>query len=177
MLALKAEGKIGHWGVSVGDVEIGREALRCGAEVIELAYNLVNGSDLHRLAGDVMVSGAGVLARSTLAYGLLARHVDEGPRVRRPATTGPTAGRGRSSSGGSSRWRRCSFLVHGRREDDARGRRALRAGEPHRVDGGARAAHGEQLEELVREVGVGPVYLRDEDLARCRARSRTWGST
>ncbi|HEX8792360.1 MAG TPA: aldo/keto reductase, partial [Polyangiaceae bacterium] len=71
MLALKEEGKIGHWGVSIGDVHTGRTALRCQAEVVEMAYNLVQGSDLHRLAGDLIVSGAGILARSTLAYGLL----------------------------------------------------------------------------------------------------------
>src|SRR5260370_33763990 len=43
-----------------------------GAEVIEIAYSLMHASELHHLAGEVMVAGAGVLARSTLAYGLLA---------------------------------------------------------------------------------------------------------
>ena len=75
LLDLKRQGKIGHWGVSAGDVAVGRTALRRGAEAIEVAYNLLHGTHLHRLAGEIMVSRArGVLARSTLAYGLLSGH-------------------------------------------------------------------------------------------------------
>ena len=40
--------------------------------MIELAYNLMQCVDLHRVAGDVMVSGTGVLVHSVLDYGLLA---------------------------------------------------------------------------------------------------------
>ena len=64
LTALKAEGKVGHWGVSVGDVETGRAAIRCGAEILELAYNLMHASDMHRLAGDIVVSAR---ARATRA--------------------------------------------------------------------------------------------------------------
>ena len=43
---------------SAGDIEVGKAALRRGAEVIELAYNLLHSWDLHRLAGEIMVAGA-----------------------------------------------------------------------------------------------------------------------
>jgi len=163
--ALKAEGKIGHWGVSVGDVEVGRAALLCQAEVIELAYSLVNGSDLHRLAGEVIVSGAGVLARSTLAYGLLAGAWSPDKEF--------TAGDHRAD-----RWSKVElerriqqvaamrFLVHG----DVKTMRAaaVRYVLANRIVStavlGPRSVR--QLEDIVREVGMGPIYLRDEDLMR-----------
>ncbi len=162
---LKQEGKIGHWGVSVASVEVGRQALEVGAEVIELAYSLVNGADLHRLAGEIIVRGAGVLARSTLAYGLLAGTWDKGREF--------PAGDHRAE-----RWtaqeldRRIDqlaalrFLVHG----DVRTLRAaaVRFVLANRIVSsavlGVRSVM--QLEDLVREVGMGPVYLRDEDLMR-----------
>jgi aryl-alcohol dehydrogenase-like predicted oxidoreductase len=165
LAALKQEGKIGHWGVSVGDVEVGRAALHAQAEVLELAYNLVNGSDMHRLAGEIIVSGAGVLARSTLAYGLL----------------GGGWTRDRAFAEGdhrADRWSRVEleqritqvetlrFLVHG---DVATMRAAaVRFVLANRLVStavlGPRSVT--QIEDLVREVGMGPVYLRDEDLAR-----------
>jgi aryl-alcohol dehydrogenase-like predicted oxidoreductase len=163
--ALKAEGKIGHWGVSVGDVEVGRAALLCQAEVIELAYNLVNGSDLHRLAGEVIVSGAGILARSTLAYGLLAGAWSTDKEF--------TAGDHRAD-----RWSKVElerriqqvaamrFLVHG----DVKTMRAaaVRYVLANRIVStavlGPRSVR--QLVDIVREVGMGPIYLRDEDLMR-----------
>jgi aryl-alcohol dehydrogenase-like predicted oxidoreductase len=162
---LKAEGKIGHWGVSVGDLEVGREALRCQAEVIEIAYSLINGTDLHRLAGDVIVSGAGVLARSTLAHGLLAGAWSK----EKEFATGDHR---------ADRWTRpelerriqqvmtMRFLVHG---DVATMRAAaVRYVLANRIVStavlGPRSVR--QLEDIVREVGMGPVYLRDEDLMR-----------
>jgi aryl-alcohol dehydrogenase-like predicted oxidoreductase len=165
LLELKKEGKIGHWGVSAGNVEVGRAALRRGAEVIELAYNLVNGSDLHRLAGEIIVCGAGVLARSTLAYGLLAGEWTKGKEF--------PVGDHRAD-----RWTKLElerrveqlasirFLVHGEV-------RTLRAAAVRYVLSnnligsavlGPRSV--EQLEDVVREVGIGPIYLRDEDLMR-----------
>ena len=165
LTALKAEGKIGHWGVSVGDVETGRAALRCGAEILELAYNLMHASDMHRLAGDIVVSGVGTLARSTLAHGLLTgswtadREFPEGDHR-------------------ADRWTRLEletrvkqlmslrFLVHG---DVATLRAAaVRFVLANRIVScavlGPRGVT--QLEDLVREVGMGPIYLRDEELMR-----------
>src|SRR5438132_7477754 len=69
--ARKKRGLLRHWGVSAGNVDAARAAIEKGAEVIELAYNLVQSIDLHRLAGEVMVARVGVLARSTLNFGLL----------------------------------------------------------------------------------------------------------
>jgi len=69
---LKKKGDLAHWGVSAGSDEVARVAIDKGAEVVSLVYNLVQCVDLHRVAGDVMVSGAGVLAHSVLDYGLLA---------------------------------------------------------------------------------------------------------
>jgi aryl-alcohol dehydrogenase-like predicted oxidoreductase len=165
LLALKAEGKIGHWGVSAGDVEVGREALRCQAEVLELAYSLVHGADLHRLAGEVIVSGAALLARSTLAYGLLAGGWDKDREF--------PAGDHRAD-----RWTKLElahrveqvasmrFLVHG---DVATMRAAaVRYVLANRIVSSAVLGPRSvtQLEDLVREVGMGPIYLRDEDLMR-----------
>jgi aryl-alcohol dehydrogenase-like predicted oxidoreductase len=165
LLALKAEGKIHHWGASVGTVLEGREAIRCQAEVIELAYNLVHGTDLHRLAGDIIVSGVGVLARSTLAYGLLVGGWDKDREF--------PAGDHRAD-----RWTKLElarrveqvaelkFLVHG----DVQTMRAaaVRYVLSNRIVSAAVLGPRSvaQLEELVREVGMGPVYLRDEDLMR-----------
>jgi aryl-alcohol dehydrogenase-like predicted oxidoreductase len=162
---LKSEGKIAHWGASVGDVTTGRAALRKGAEVIELAYNLLHASDLHRLAGEVIVSGAAVLARSTLAYGLLAGRWTE-------ETEFPV---------GDHRADRWTKPELGRRVEQLAAFRFLLRGDVSTMRSAAvrfvlsntivsSAVLGprnvEQLEEIVREVGMGPVYLSDDDLMR-----------
>lgn len=161
--ALKQEGKIRHWGVAAGDEDVARAAIDKGAEVIELAYNLVLPIDLHRISGDVMVAGTGVLARSVLAYGLLAgtwtkEHVfPEGDHR-------------------NERWTRME-LEH--RLGQIEAMRFLVKGEVRTLRGAAvrfvlanhlvsSAVLGprtiEQLETLVRETGGGPRYLPDDDL-------------
>jgi aryl-alcohol dehydrogenase-like predicted oxidoreductase len=164
MLEMKKDGLIGHWGVAAGDAEVGRAAIDKGAEVIELPYNLIHGIDLHRLAGDAMVSGVGILARSVLAHGLLAglwtkdRSFPEGDhradrwtklelerRVEQLAALG--------------------FLVRGD-VSTLRGAAVRFVLANHLVSSavlGPRSA--EQLEQLVRETGSGPRYLPDEALA------------
>ncbi len=165
LLELKSEGKIKHWGVSAGDIEVGRTALRKGAEVIELAYNLLQSYDLHRLAGEVMVAGAGVLAHSTLAYGLLGA---AWPKDREFALGDHRA----------DRWTRPElarrveqvsafhFLVQGEVETmrSAAVRYVLSSSIVASAVLGPRTVS--QLEDVVREVGVGPLYLRDAALAR-----------
>jgi aryl-alcohol dehydrogenase-like predicted oxidoreductase len=165
LLTLKAEKKIAHWGISAGGVEIGRAALRRGAEVIELAYNLLHSWDLHRLAGEIMVASAGVLAHSTLGYGLL-------------AASWP---RDHAFPMGDHRADRWSKPELARRIDQLSSFRFLVGGEVATMRSAAiryvlsssivsSAVLGprtvEQLEDVVREVGVGPVYLRDAALAR-----------
>jgi aryl-alcohol dehydrogenase-like predicted oxidoreductase len=165
LVDLKREGKIGHWGVSAGDVATGRAALRRGAEVIELPYSLVHATDLHRLAGEIMVSGAGVLARSTLSYGLLAGHWPPGKAFpegdhRAERWTAPEVDR-RIEQLSSVR-----FLVHG--DVPTMRAAAVRFVLSNNIVScavlGPRSV--EQLEDIVREVGMGPIYLSDEDLMR-----------
>lgn len=162
-LTLKKEGKVRHWGVAAGDEDVARAAIDKGAEVIELAYNLLHPIDLHRISGDVMVSGCGVLARTVLAYGMLAgmwakdRTFPEGDHR-------------------NDRWTRME-LEH--RIGQLEAVRFLVKGEVHTLRAaavrfvlanhvvsaavlGARTV--EQLEQLVRETGGGPRYLPDDDL-------------
>ena len=161
--ALKAEGKIRHWGVAAGDEDVARAAIDKGAEVLELAYNLVHPLDLHRLSGDIMVAGTGVLARSVLAYGLLA---------------GMWA-KDREFPEGDHRQERWTKLELEMRVNQLDAVRFLVKADVHTMRGaavrfvlanhlvnsavlGARTV--EQLEQLVRETGGGPRYLPDDDL-------------
>ena len=142
LMALKAEGKIGHWGVSVGDVEVGREALRCQAEVIELAYNLFHG------VGPPPARGRDHRERRGRARAVDARvrpargHAGERTASFPPATTAPTAGRRLELERRVAAGRVDALPRARRRDDDARGRRPVRPGQPHRVDApcSARAA-------------------------------------
>ena len=161
--ALKKDGKVQHWGVACGDEDVARAAIDKGAEVIELAYNLTHPIDLHRISGDIMVSGCGVLARSVLGYGLLAgmwdkaRSFDEGDHR-------------------NDRWTRME-LEHRVEQLDAI--RFLVKGEVNTLRGAAvrfvlanhvvssavlGAKTVTQLEQLVRETGGGPRYLPEDDL-------------
>jgi len=170
--ALKEKGLAGHWGVSVGDVETARLAIANGAEVIELAYNLFHPSDLHRLAGDIMVAQVGVLGRSPLGYGILAGlwakdRVFPAGDHRRGRWTAPELARR------IEHLEAIRFLVRG----DVRTPRAAAVRfvlANHLVSAvllGPRSV--EQLEQLIRETGSGPTYLSDPDLAALpRALSR-----
>jgi aryl-alcohol dehydrogenase-like predicted oxidoreductase len=164
MKAMVTSGKIAHWGIAAGNAESARAALEQGAEVIEIAYNLFQAIDLHRIAGDVMVAGAGVLARSTLGYGLLAgmwtrdREFPEGDHRRERWTKLELARR-------VDQLDAVRFLV----KDDVRSMRAAAVRfvlANHLVSAtvlGPRSVT--QLEQLIREVGSGPTYLPDSDLA------------
>ena len=164
LLELKKEGKIGAWGVSAGDAEVAKVAIDKGCEVLELAYNLFHGIDLHRIAGDVMLAGVGVLAHSVLGYGLLAglwtkervfgegdHRSDRWTRVELEKRVGQldavrflVKGGVHSMRGAAVRYVLANSLVSS----------AILG--PHSV---------EQLEQLIRETGGGPTYLPDADLA------------
>jgi aryl-alcohol dehydrogenase-like predicted oxidoreductase len=170
-------GRIGHWGVAVGDTDAAHAAIDKGAEVIEIAYNLFHAIDLHRLAGEIMVAGVGVLARSTLGYGLLAglwtrdREFPAGDH-RRERWTKPELAR-RIEQLDAIR-----YLVKG----DVKSMRAAAirfALANHLVTAAILGPRSTlQLEQLVREVGSGPTYLSDPDLAALpRALSRVGIST
>ena len=69
---LRDDGKIRAWGVSVGSALEARLAIAAGAQAICLVHNVLSSDLLDDLAADIAVAGTGVLARSPLAYGLLA---------------------------------------------------------------------------------------------------------
>jgi aryl-alcohol dehydrogenase-like predicted oxidoreductase len=163
VLELKREGKIQHWGVAAGDEDVARAAIEKDAEVIELAYNLMHALDLHRLSGDIMVAGVGVLARSVLGYGLLAGTWDKD----------------KTFDDGDHRNDRWTRLELERRIEHVDALRFLVKGDVRSLRGAAvryalsnhlvtSAVLGPrtiaQLEELVRETGGGPRYLPDDDL-------------
>jgi aryl-alcohol dehydrogenase-like predicted oxidoreductase len=162
-LTLQKEGKVRHWGVAAGDEDVARAAIDKGAEVIELAYNLLHPIDLHRISGDVMVAGCGVLARTVLAYGML----------------GGTWAKDRTFPEGDHRNDRWTRMELEHRIDQLEAVRFLVKGEVHTMRGAAvrfvlanhlvsAAVLGPrdvtQLEQLVRETGGGPRYLPDDDL-------------
>jgi aryl-alcohol dehydrogenase-like predicted oxidoreductase len=164
MQDLKKKGDIAHWGVSAGSDEVARTAIDKGAEVIEIIYNLIQCVDLHRIAGDVMVSGVGVLARSVLDYGLLSGYWSK------ERTFAENDHR-------NMRWTRLE-LEHRVEQVDAL--RYLVQGDIKTLRAAAvrfvlantvvsSAVLGprsvEQAEQLVREVGGGPRYLPDDALA------------
>jgi aryl-alcohol dehydrogenase-like predicted oxidoreductase len=165
LAALKKAGKIRHWGVAAGDEDVARTAIDKDAEVVELAYNLIQAIDLHRISGDVMVAGCGILARSVLSYGLLSgtwakdRSFDEHDHR-------------------NDRWTKME-LEHRVGQLDAL--QFLLNGEVRTLRGAAvryvlanylvsSAILGpksvEQLEQLVRETGGGPRYIPDDDLRK-----------
>jgi aryl-alcohol dehydrogenase-like predicted oxidoreductase len=161
--SLKKAGKIRHWGVAAGDEDVARAAIDRGAEVVELAYNLLHPIDLHRISGDVMVAGCGILARSVLAHGLLTRTWEKERTFE-------------ESDHRSSRWTKLEleqrvgqlaaveFLVKGEVRTP-RGAAVRYVLANHLVSSAVLGPKTvTQLEELVRETGGGPRYIPDDDL-------------
>lgn len=187
---LKETGRVAAWGVSAGSVEVARSAIMAGADVIELAYNIYVARDLHELAADLAESGAGVLARSVLAHGLLTGHWSP----EREFYEGDHR---------ADRWTRDELkrritqldalrpLVNASSDAAARAHGATTAPSPSQVPQvltlrsaalrfvlsnqlvssavlGPRSVA--QLDQLVREAGEGPPYLRDTALAELSMR-------
>ncbi len=174
LVDLKANGNVRAWGVSAGSVEVARSAISRGADVIELAYNVLFAGDLHELAGDLSASGVAVLARSVLAHGLLTGHWSaereflppdhradrrkpeelrrriEQLDVLRPAVTGAVT----SLRAAALRFALSNQLV----SSAVLGPRSVA-----------------QLEQLVRDAGDGPPYLRDTVLAELSNRMKGAG--
>jgi aryl-alcohol dehydrogenase-like predicted oxidoreductase len=67
----KQNGKLQAWGVSAGTLEAAKSALAAGAEVVSIGHNAFVPRPLKLLTPDLETTGAGVLAHSTLLYGLL----------------------------------------------------------------------------------------------------------
>lgn len=171
---LKKLGALRAWGVSAGSVEVAQSAIRHGADVIELAYNVLAPSDLHVMAGEIAASGVGVLARSVLAHGLLAGQWSP----EREFYPGDHR---------ADRWTREELQLRLSQLDALR---PLVGGQIHTLRAAAlrfvltnqlvsSAILGPrslpQLEQLVREAGAAPPYLRDTALAELHARLKGVG--
>jgi aryl-alcohol dehydrogenase-like predicted oxidoreductase len=161
MQDLRRRGLCSHWGVAAGNAAVAQLAIRQGAEVVELAYNLLHPADLHRISGDLLVERAGLLARSPLAYGLLSgswtasREFADGDHRRKRWTTTELEGRVRVADN-------LRFLVEGD-VTSLRGaavRFVLASSVVSSVVLGPRELN--QLSDLVRETGEGPRYLSDD---------------
>jgi aryl-alcohol dehydrogenase-like predicted oxidoreductase len=68
---LQRGGQIRLWGVSTSVATVAQAALERGAELIQMPYNAFYSSELHEVTETLRAKGAGVLAHSILAYGLL----------------------------------------------------------------------------------------------------------
>jgi aryl-alcohol dehydrogenase-like predicted oxidoreductase len=170
----KNVGKVRLWGVAAGSAEVARAAVEKGAEVIELAYNLLLPSDLHAVSSELFDKGVGVLARSTLCYGLLAGHWT----AEREFYPGDHR---------ADRWTREELRVRvsqldALREIASKYVLTLRAAALRFVlanDLVTAAVLGPrsvpQLEQLVREAGNGPPYVRDTMLAEVSTRLEALG--
>lgn len=171
---LKRLGSIRAWGVSAGNIEVARAALRHGADVIEIAYNVFIAADLHEMAGDLAETGAGVLARSVLSHGLLTGHWS----AEREFYTGDHR---------RDRWTSNELKL---RIDQLDAVRPLIGGQVFTMRAAAlrfvlsnqlvsSAVLGPrsvaQLDQLVREAGSGPPYLRDTVLAELSVRLKGAG--
>jgi len=164
MNAFCARGWVRHWGVSAGDMDVARVAIDKGAQVLEMAYNLFHARDVHVVAGDLMVSRVGLLARSVLAHGLLAGMWSKE----------------REFAAGDHRADRWTRLELSRRVEQLSAVKYLVRGDvltmraaavrfvlanPHVSAAVLGPRTEEQLTQLVRETGSGPRYLPDADLA------------
>lgn len=70
----KHSGRLLAWGVSAGSFDVARASVDHSADVLQLAYNLLNARDLHRLTDRLAQTDTAVLARSVLSHGLLVGH-------------------------------------------------------------------------------------------------------
>lgn len=180
---LKRLGALRAWGVSAGSAQVAQAAIAQGADVVELAYNVFSAGDLHEIAGALAEAGTAVLARSVLAHGLLAgqwsndREFYPGdhrrdrwtqPELRRrlgqldalrPLVTSGESPNPSPDGVVSLRAAALRFVLANQLVTSA-------------VLGPRSVA---QLDQLVREAGDGPPYLRDTALAELAARLRAAG--
>lgn len=171
---LKRDGRIAAWGVSAGAIEVALSAILHEADVIELAYNVFIAKDLHQIAGDISESGVGILARSVLAHGLLTGHWSP----EREFYPGDHR---------SERWTRDELKKRISQLDALRPAvggpiltlraAALRFVLSNQIVSSAVLGPRSvaQLDQLIREAGSGPPYLRDTTLAALSERLKNIG--
>jgi aryl-alcohol dehydrogenase-like predicted oxidoreductase len=174
MTELAEKKAVGCWGVSAAGWEIARAALARGAKVVSLAHNAFHSKDLRMLADDIRQHGAGVLAHSVLAYGLLCGHW--APDKEFPG------GDHRSERWTSDEFRRRLRQLDALRPVVGGAVLTLRAGALRYVlstPAVSSAVIGPrntlQLDQLVREAGKEPPYLSDQQLTALAARLRDAG--
>jgi len=68
---LKRAGKVGYWGISTHDHASGVEAIRQGAQVLQIEYDLLDPTAEHELLPEAQKRNVGVMVRTPLARGLL----------------------------------------------------------------------------------------------------------
>jgi aryl-alcohol dehydrogenase-like predicted oxidoreductase len=160
----KEAGELAAWGVSAGSPAVAKVAIDRGAEVLEMAYNVFLGQDVHQLSDRLEQSGVALLARSVLAHGLLCGQwraeqffLDADHRSQR--WTEETLGYRldqldaiRSLIGGDTR----NLMSAAVRFVLANSQVSSAVLGPHRVD---------QLVELVAQAGEGPPYLNAKALS------------
>lgn len=161
---LKGLGKIRTWGVSTSDVTSARAAIAMGADVLCVPHNILASDLLMDLSSDLALRPVGILARSPLAYGLLA---DTWTRDQAFGATDHRSHRW-SQEGLHQRLKHVEslrFLVHGETSsladaairyvlaNPAVGSCVLGARSPAQIASAARLA-------------VGPPYLDENDLVR-----------
>lgn len=155
---LRQEGAIEAWGVSAGSREVAEAALSAGAQVLSFSYNILQVHPLRELQERLLREKIGVLAHSVLFYGLLAGRW--APSKEFPRTDHR-----------SERWPEGALATRIRQLDAVR---PAVSGEVKSLRGVALrfVLHNEavsaailgprtgaQLDQLVREAGLGPPYL------------------
>jgi aryl-alcohol dehydrogenase-like predicted oxidoreductase len=170
----KNVGKVRLWGVSAGSAQVARAAIEKKAEVIELVYNLLSPADLHEIAAEVAEKGTGVLARSTLAHGLLAGHWTADREFYR-------------GDHRADRWTREELKIRVSQLEPLREvasknvltlrATALRFALANELVSAAVLGPRSvpQLEQLLREAGTAPPYLRDTMLSELSTRLESVG--
>jgi aryl-alcohol dehydrogenase-like predicted oxidoreductase len=171
---LKRLGALRAWGVSAGNAEVARAAIMHDADVIELVYNAFAAKDLHEVADQIATSGCAILARSVLAHGLLAGQWSSDrefyPGDHRQERWTPSELRSRLAQLDALRPLVSGAVVSLR---SAALRFVLSNELVSSAVLGPRSVA--QLDQLVREAGSGPPYLRDTALAELSARLRAAG--
>ncbi len=69
---LKKENSIAAWGISCAHLTSAHLAIEAKADLLSLAHNIFHSSLLNRLRSQLMLNQTGLVAHSTLSYGLLA---------------------------------------------------------------------------------------------------------
>ncbi|MBN2196690.1 MAG: aldo/keto reductase [Polyangiaceae bacterium] len=174
LAGLQAAGRLRAWGVSAGTPEVARAALGRGAAVVSLAFNVFHSAAARSLTEQIATKGAGMLAHSALAYGLLAglwpvdrvfvpgdHRADRWTpdelrqRIRQLDAIRPLVdGKIPTLRGAALRW----VLTHQYVSSVILGPRSVL-----------------QLDQLVREVGRGPTYLTRAQTTALAARLRDVG--